>query len=290
MKENREIVRAMEEMKRSGRRMALATVVRVKRFRLSPGGCQTADRGGGNTVGVISGGCLEPDVAEVAKRVMADGRPALRRYELDEELVWGLGLGCPGTVDIWIEPVSDAAARPLGRDGEDLREERGFQEGDCYGSWLRCLREERAAVLATLLEPSSSALQAGARLLIPQEGEPMGDLGDSSLNRWVIERAREKLDGLYPRSETLPFSLPEGDPMQVFFDVNLPPSNWSSSVPATMPFPWPNMPRSSDSGRRWWIRGPHTPPRIAFREAESFWPIGIPGRIRCRSGGGHLCW
>jgi xanthine dehydrogenase accessory factor len=223
VKENREIVRAMEEMKRSGRRMALATVVRVRGSAYRREGAKLLIEEGGNTVGVISGGCLEPDVAEVAKGVMADGRPALRRYELDEELVWGLGLGCPGTVDIWIEPVSDAAARPLGRDGEDLREERGFQEGDCYGSWLRCLREERAAVLATLLEPSSSALQAGARLLIPQEGEPMGDLGDSSLNRWVIERAREKLDGLYPRSETLPFSLPEGDPMQVFFDVNLPP-------------------------------------------------------------------
>ena len=30
MKENREIVRAMEEMKRSGRRMALATVVLIR--------------------------------------------------------------------------------------------------------------------------------------------------------------------------------------------------------------------------------------------------------------------
>src|SRR5690606_42107339 len=44
---------------------------------------------------------------ETAKKVMADGRPVLKSYELDEELVWGLGLGCPGTVDIWIEPVPD---------------------------------------------------------------------------------------------------------------------------------------------------------------------------------------
>ncbi|SFI71641.1 XdhC family protein [Thermoflavimicrobium dichotomicum] len=97
MRENREIALAMEEAKRAGRKMALATVVRVKG--------SAYRREGAN--GVISGGCLEPDVTEVAKQVMADGRPVLKRYDLDEDFVWGLGLGCPGTVDIWIEPVSD---------------------------------------------------------------------------------------------------------------------------------------------------------------------------------------
>lgn len=51
----------------------------------------------------------------------------------------------------------------------------------------------------------------------------MGDLGDPTLNRLVIDRARAKLATLYPRSETCPISLPEGIQVQVFFDVNLPP-------------------------------------------------------------------
>jgi xanthine dehydrogenase accessory factor len=99
----------------------------------------------------------------------------------------------------------------------------GQKEKDLYEAWLRCLKEERAAVLARLLESSSPSLQAGARLFIPEEGEPMGDLGDPSLNRLVIERAREKLATLYPRSETCPVSLPGGEQVQVFFDINLPP-------------------------------------------------------------------
>lgn len=107
VKENREIARAMEEAKRAGRKMALATVVRVKGSAYRREGAKLLIDEDGNTVGVISGGCLEPDVAETAKKVMADGRPVLKSYELDEELVWGLGLGCPGTVDIWIEPVPD---------------------------------------------------------------------------------------------------------------------------------------------------------------------------------------
>lgn len=99
----------------------------------------------------------------------------------------------------------------------------GQKEKDLYEAWLRCLKEERAAVLTTLLESSSQKLQAGARLFVPEEGDPMGDLGDPSLNRLVVDRAREKLGTLYPRSETCPISLPEGEQVQVFFDINLPP-------------------------------------------------------------------
>lgn len=99
----------------------------------------------------------------------------------------------------------------------------GQGEKDLYASWLRCLREGRAAVLARLLESSSPDLPAGARLFIPEEGDPMGDLGDPSLNRQVIDRAREKLSALYPRSETCPVALPGGEQVQVFYDINLPP-------------------------------------------------------------------
>lgn len=225
MKENRDIARAMEEVKREGRKMALATVVRVKGSAYRREGAKLLIDEEGNTTGVISGGCLEPDVAEVAKRVMADGRPVLKSYELDEELVWGLGLGCPGTVDIWIEPVPDAGVLHLRcEDGTEGKESACGQRGDeLYESWLRCLREERAAVLARLLEASSPRFRAGARLLIPEEGGPMGDLGDPSLNRLVIDRARAKMGTLYPRSETCPISLSEGEQTQVFFDINLPP-------------------------------------------------------------------
>jgi xanthine/CO dehydrogenase XdhC/CoxF family maturation factor len=129
VKENREIALAMEEAKRVGRKIALATVVRVKGSAYRREGAKMLIDEEGNTIGVISGGCLEPDVAEVAKQVMADGRPVLKRYDLDEDLVWGLGLGCPGTVDIWIEAVpvggaSKVADTPRSSAGENA-EERG---------------------------------------------------------------------------------------------------------------------------------------------------------------------
>ncbi|HEX6923224.1 MAG TPA: XdhC family protein, partial [Bacillales bacterium] len=86
---------------------ALATVVRVTGSAYRREGAKMLIDEDGTTTGLISGGCLEPDVAETAKRVMNDGKPVLKRYDMGEDLVWGLGLGCPGTVDIYIEPVPE---------------------------------------------------------------------------------------------------------------------------------------------------------------------------------------
>jgi len=103
--------------------------------------------------------------------------------------------------------------------------ERQDPDRDPFAAWTECLKKERAAVLNTLLAFSPfPGLPTGMRLFVPENGEPLGDLGDEDLNRLVVERAREKLEALYPKSETCRFSLPGGREAEVFVDVNLPPS------------------------------------------------------------------
>jgi xanthine/CO dehydrogenase XdhC/CoxF family maturation factor len=65
----------------------------------------TAD---GRTAGMISGGCLENDARERAREVMATGRPVLVTYDstAPEDIVFGLGLGCNGIVQVLIEPLT----------------------------------------------------------------------------------------------------------------------------------------------------------------------------------------
>lgn len=106
MNENQAVIRKMKQMSQKGSQTALATVVQVKgsAYR-SPGAKMLIDEEG-YTDGMISGGCLEPNVAEDAKKVMETGQPALKSYDMDENTVWGLGLGCPGTVEVYIEPVT----------------------------------------------------------------------------------------------------------------------------------------------------------------------------------------
>src|SRR5690625_4012737 len=59
-----------------------------------------------SSVGMISGGCLEEDVTKITKQVIVTGESLIRRYNLDEDLLWGLGLGCPGEVEIYIERLN----------------------------------------------------------------------------------------------------------------------------------------------------------------------------------------
>lgn len=110
-KETAEIVARLREIEAAGGRAALATVVRIVGSAYRRPGAKLLIEEGSATLGSVSGGCLEADVLEVAKDVLATGRPWLRHYDTaDENILWGLGLGCNGQVDVLVQP---ATAGPL---------------------------------------------------------------------------------------------------------------------------------------------------------------------------------
>lgn len=66
----------------------------------------------GEVVGSISGGCLEQDVIANAENVRASGKAILLSYDttLEEDVLFGMGLGCNGLIEIWLEPMFAATA------------------------------------------------------------------------------------------------------------------------------------------------------------------------------------
>jgi xanthine/CO dehydrogenase XdhC/CoxF family maturation factor len=88
---------------------ALATVVRVRGSAYRHEGAKLLVGADGTIVGNVSGGCLEQDVREVARRVLATGAAERRQYcsGSDEIAAWDLGVGCEGTVELYIAPVMD---------------------------------------------------------------------------------------------------------------------------------------------------------------------------------------
>lgn len=64
----------------------------------------------GEACGLLSGGCLEGDLAEHARGVLTSGRARLIEYDLrsSDDLVWGLGLGCEGAMTIFLQRISPA--------------------------------------------------------------------------------------------------------------------------------------------------------------------------------------
>lgn len=110
-KETAEIVARLGKIEAAGGRAALATVVRIVGSAYRRPGAKLLIEEGSATLGSVSGGCLEADVLEVAKDVLATGRPRLRHYDTaDEDILWGLGLGCNGQVEVLVQP---ATAGPL---------------------------------------------------------------------------------------------------------------------------------------------------------------------------------
>jgi len=79
-----------------------------------PGARALIDERGG-AEGLVSGGCLEGDLAERAVAVRERGVPARVRYDStdDADLLFGLGLGCRGVVEVLLECVDAERPGPL---------------------------------------------------------------------------------------------------------------------------------------------------------------------------------
>lgn len=92
-----------------GERAALATIVSLEGSSYRRPGARMLITESGETTGVLSAGCFERDVCERAIRVMENGEPVLVKYDTttDDDIVWGLGLGCSGVVHVLIEPATD---------------------------------------------------------------------------------------------------------------------------------------------------------------------------------------
>src|SRR5262245_7892210 len=108
-RETTEIVARIVALAQDGRRAAIATVVRIEGSAYRRPGAKFLIEDDGRTLGSVSGGCLESDVREVAMRVIETGGPRLLHYDTgdDDRTLWGLGLGCNGSVDIFVQPAAD---------------------------------------------------------------------------------------------------------------------------------------------------------------------------------------
>jgi xanthine/CO dehydrogenase XdhC/CoxF family maturation factor len=96
-----------ERERAAGRAMALGILVRTVGSTYRKTGAMLLIAANGEYGGLISGGCLEGDLGERARAVIATGRATLVTYDLrnSDDLVWGLGLGCEGAMHILLVRV-----------------------------------------------------------------------------------------------------------------------------------------------------------------------------------------
>jgi xanthine dehydrogenase accessory factor len=90
-----------------GERVAIATVVSVKRSAPRPPGAKMAINEGGEVSGAVSGGCVEGAVVEVAVEVLRDREPRLLHFGIADSEAWDVGLPCGGEIDVFVEEYSE---------------------------------------------------------------------------------------------------------------------------------------------------------------------------------------
>jgi len=91
-----------ERERAAGRAVALGLLVETKGSTYRKPGALMLIAANGDSAGLLSGGCLEGDLAEYARSVIETGTARLVTYDTrgGDDLVWGLGLGCEGAMHI----------------------------------------------------------------------------------------------------------------------------------------------------------------------------------------------
>ncbi len=89
-----------------GQKCALATIVQVKGSIPSFESAKLLVREDGSLVGTIGGGCVEAEVWNAAREVIATGKPKHMSFSLGQDAAYDNGLICGGQLDVFVECVS----------------------------------------------------------------------------------------------------------------------------------------------------------------------------------------
>lgn len=167
---------------------ALATLVSVEGSSYRRPGARLLVLSGGRRVGSISGGCLEDDIILRANQVLRSGRPEIVTYDTTSEndIVWGVGLGCRGVVSIFIEPIAVQRPRWIFTLAGNLAARRNTRLSVAFDE---AFAERRATQLAEEMPPTPGTSRVFEQLIVPPPSLILFGAGDDA--RPLVRLAHE---------------------------------------------------------------------------------------------------
>lgn len=100
-----DVYEELVELRRSGQKAAVATIVEVEGSIPSFQSAKMLIREDGSMVGTIGGGCTEAEVWQAAREVIASERPKMLSFNLGQDAAYDQGLICGGQLNVYVEPV-----------------------------------------------------------------------------------------------------------------------------------------------------------------------------------------
>jgi xanthine/CO dehydrogenase XdhC/CoxF family maturation factor len=101
-----DILARAEDWRRSGKGVAIATVVETWGSAPRPVGSHLVIDEEGNFLGSVSGGCVEGAVITEAIDVIGDGKSRTVEFGVADETAWRVGLSCGGKIRVYVEKVN----------------------------------------------------------------------------------------------------------------------------------------------------------------------------------------
>ncbi len=165
----------------------------------------------GRIAGSVSGGCVEGAVAEEIARARASGRSMVIRYGISDEVAWGVGLACGGTIDVLVEPLVrpevEAAARATAGDVRAPAMETPIIAPTEAASLARAVGPAPSGGARAIITPLPADAPGPALgphtgghgdppapvLVAWEDGRLDGTLGDPLLDAELVREAREAL-------------------------------------------------------------------------------------------------
>ncbi|WP_154223827.1 XdhC family protein [Marinicella rhabdoformis] len=115
--------------------LVLATLVDVKGSSYKKPGAMLLVETDGQTHGLLSGGCLEADIAEHARDVFETAVAKVLHYDLSDDSIFGLGAGCDGQITVLLQLLGGdyqplASLNPLPTEAQSTQLWLNYQDND----------------------------------------------------------------------------------------------------------------------------------------------------------------
>lgn len=172
----RHLLQSFHAWRAAAEPLVLATVYETAGSTYTKAGHRILLAGSGDYRGLVSGGCLEGDLVERSRAVIARGSAAAVTYDLRDSAdeLWGLGIGCNGLLKILLQPL------------------RAASDYEPFATIAACLAGSRPAGVATIVESERADVALGATAVADAAGERVfaADAGAEL----VLGAGREALD------------------------------------------------------------------------------------------------
>jgi xanthine/CO dehydrogenase XdhC/CoxF family maturation factor len=171
------LVRFFEQRRERGEALALVTIYETSGSTYSKAGTHMLIDGDGDFHGMLSGGCLEGDLALRAAAVIDSGEPQIVTYDLaqDDEL-WGLGVGCDGVMHVFLQALTPA---------------NGHQPFEAIAA---AMQGDRPVRFAIVIESAHPEISPGAAALDAENGARGLGIADAAAGQLLRDGKRPALE------------------------------------------------------------------------------------------------